>query len=336
MALHDYHEAMKIELKFEGGKDDDPVDPGGRTNQGVIQREFSAWLRKNGKPNRDVFTMTDDERDQIYYVNYCLKIHYDEMPPGVGLVMLDGAINSGPAQSIKWVQRALGITADGVLGTVTIQRIMDHPDHDLLIAAILDRRMAFLRSLRTFGHFGGGWTKRVNTLKRVGQAWAMGSVGPEVIFIPNGNKKAKIVDAHPIPSTAPADIVASGGTVTTALSTAQTVVEPLAGTSDIFNHVLLAIVVLGALCAAFGVIYGLYVRNKAAKLNDALDLVQVAPTHNNDNLPEEVVMQYVDPNATGSATGNIAPGTVTASGRTAGDTEVRVNAPAQVPIGKAA
>lgn len=317
-----YAKAMKIELTYEGGKDDDPVDPGGRTNQGVIQREFSAWLIRGGKPARDVFTMTDTERDAIYYQNYGAKIHFDELPPGVDLVVLDGAINSGVSQSIKWTQRALGIYADGVLGVVTLQRIQDHPDHDALIADICARRMAFLRALKTFYHFGTGWTARVTSLKRTGQAWAMGSVGPPVIFVPNGNKKAKIIDAKPLPSTTPADATAAGGTVSTSLSTAQSVFEPLQGQSPLVDRVLLGIMVLGALLAAFGLAYGFYVRRKRTELNDVLDLEpQRMGWTDNQDVPPEVSAQYVDPNAHGSETGNIAPGHVTQSGRTAGDTE---------------
>lgn len=317
-----YSRAMKIELTFEGGKDDDPIDPGGRTNQGVIQREFSAWLLRSGKTPRDVFTMTDAERDAIYYQNYGAKIHFDELPPGVDVVMLDGAINSGVSQSIKWAQRALNINADGVLGTVTLQRIMDHPDHDQLIEGILYRRMAFLRSLKTFYHFGGGWTARVNKLKQIGQSWAMGTVGPPVVWVPNGNKKAKIVDAKPLPSTTPADATAAGGTVSTSLSTAQSVFEPLQGQSQTVDRVILVILVLGAILTAFGLAYGWYVRKKRSELNDALDLepMKMGYTDNQD-VPPEVLSQYVDPNAHGSETGNIAPGAVTQSGRVAGDTE---------------
>lgn len=317
-----YAKAMKIELTYEGGKDDDPVDPGGRTNQGVIQREFSAWLIRQGHPARDVFTMTDAERDAIYYQNYGAKIHFDELPSGVDLVMLDGAINSGVSQSVKWVQRALNLNADGVLGVVTLQRIQDHPDHDVLIAGIIFRREAFLRGLKTFYHFGKGWIARTQSLKRTGQAWAMGSVGLPVVFIPNGNKKAKIVDAKPLPSTTPADATVAGGTVSTSLSTAQSVFEPLQGQSQTVDHILVGILVLGAVVAAFGLAYGFYVRRKRAELNDVLDLepMKMGYTDNQD-VPPEVVSQYVDPNARGSETGNIAPGVVTQSGRTAGDTE---------------
>jgi len=316
---------MAIELKFEGGKDDDPVDPGGRTNQGVIQREFSAWLRRNGKQNRDVFTMTDDERDAIYWQNYGAKVMFDDLPPGVNLVIVDGAINSGVSQSVKWIQRCLGVSATGVMGNITLQAILNYPDHDDLIAKYIERRNAFLKSLKTFYHFGKGWLSRTSQLKRTGQAWAMGSVGPAVEWTPNMNKKATIVDAKPLVSTAPADATAAGGTVTTALTTAQQTLQPLQGTSHVVDQILIALLVVGGLATAFGFAYAYWARQHNSELTDVLDLVP-APAHNdNDIVPDEVKAQYVDPTAQGSATGNIAPGHVTTSGRVAGDTEERVN-----------
>lgn len=333
---HGFHDAMLIELRFEGGKDDDPVDPGGRTNQGVIQREFSAWLRKNGKPNRDVFTMTDAERDAIYLENYGNKCMFNDLPPGVDVVILDGCINSGVSQSVKWVQRVLGVTASGIMGNITLQAILQYPDHDDLIAKILARREAFLRGLKTFYHFGKGWLSRLAQLKKVGQAWASGSVGPPVVFAANGNKKATIVDARELKSTAPADATTAGGTVTTALTTAQETLAPLGGHSNIVDNLLLALLVLGGLATAFGFAYAYWVRQHNSKLTDALDLMPVHASNDNDIVPEEVKREYVDPTAAGSETGNIASGTVTTSGRTAGDTEVRYNDPATVPSQKRA
>jgi lysozyme family protein len=333
-----WDEAMAIELKFEGGKDDDPIDPGGRTNQGVIQRVYSSWRKKKGLPVRDVFEMENWERDEIYYQNYGRLVRFDDLPPGVNLVVLDGGVNSGPAQSIKWLQRALGLAADGVLGDRTLEAVISHPDHDRLIANICEQRMKFLQALKTFYHFGKGWTSRVNQLKRIGQAWAMGSVGPAVVWTPNMNKKATIVDAKPKLSTAPADAVTAGGGVTTGITTVQTTLSPLQGMSSTVDHILTALIVVGVLCTIFGFGYAWYVRRKNTELDDALNTAPV-PVGVNDNaiVPAEVLVQYADPTARGgSETGNIAPGNVTTSGRTAGDTEVRVNPEQPVPAEKAA
>jgi lysozyme family protein len=283
----DFDKAMKIELVFEGGKCDDKLDPGGRTNQGIIQREFSAFLRAKGEEARDVYTMTDAERDEIYRKQYADRIKFDDLPPGVDIVILDGAINSGVGQSIKWAQRSLGLTADGVMGVVTMEAIQNYGDHDVLIAAICARRMLFLKGLKTFYHFGDGWTKRVNKLKSVGQAWAMGSVGPTVIYIPDGHRKAKINQAKAAPSRGPADAVASGGTVTTTLSTIQSTLAPMQG-SAFTDHLILYLGIAAAVLACFGVLYGVYARSRKAQLEDVLDLAPVAPTApSNDNAPEE-------------------------------------------------
>lgn len=333
-----WDEAMAIELKFEGGKDDDPIDPGGRTNQGIIQRVYAAYRRKKGLPARDVFLMENHERDEIYYQNYGRLVRYDELPPGVNLVVLDGGVNSGPSQSIKWLQRALRVAADGVLGENTLNAVLEHPNHDALIEDICAQRMKFLRALKTFGHFGRGWTSRVNQLKRIGQSWAMGNVGPAVVWAPNMNKKATLLDAPQKFSTAPADAVAAGGTVSTALSTANETLSPLQGMSHTIDSILTAILVIGVLATAFGFAYAWWVRRKNAELEDALDTAPV-PIGANDNMfvPEEVKAQYADPTARGgSATGNIGPNTVTTSGRTAGDTETRVNPEQPVPADKAA
>jgi lysozyme family protein len=279
----DFDNAMKIELVFEGGKCDDPVDPGGRTNQGIIQREFSAYLRAKGEEARDVYMMVDSERDEIYRKQYADRIKFDDLPPGVDLVILDGAINSGVGQSIKWAQRALGLIADGVMGVVTLEAIQNAPDHDVLIASICERRLAFLRALKTFQHFGPGWTKRVVSLKAKGQAWAMGSVGPEVVYVPDGHRKAKISEAKQAPPRAPADALASGGTVTTTLSTVQSTVAPLQG-SPIVDHIILYIGIAAAVLTCLGLLYGLYARRKKAELEDVLDLVP-QPSASNDNAP---------------------------------------------------
>ena len=43
MATTDFEYCMRSVLAFEGGKVDNPNDPGGRTNQGVIQRVYDAF-----------------------------------------------------------------------------------------------------------------------------------------------------------------------------------------------------------------------------------------------------------------------------------------------------
>lgn len=277
MTARNFAACMRHVLVFEGGKVDHPKDPGGRTNQGVIQRVYDGWRERNHLRQRDVYSMTADERDAIYREGYWNQVRGNELPAGIDIVVFDGAVNSGPHQSVKWLQRALGVTRiDGVVGPATLAAIDAHPDHDQLVKAICDRRLAFLQALKTWPTFGKGWSSRVSQVRRIGQAWATGSVGPAPVFADGGQAKAPIEDARALPTKAPADAatgagVASGGLAGTVQST-KDAIEPYAGSAAWINHVLVALAILSALLIIGGILYRLYATRKAHRQADVLDL----------------------------------------------------------------
>jgi len=173
--------ALSRTLTHEGGYVNHPKDPGGATNQGIIQTTYDAYRRQNGLPTQSVRNLTSQERDAIYKTQYWDKIAGDRLPLGVDYVVFDGAVNSGVAQSVRWLQRALrsdGLYSgqiDGLVGAKTLDGVDQHPDHDALIGNICDQRMAFLRNLKTWGTFGKGWTRRVTDVRNAGIAMAKGS-----------------------------------------------------------------------------------------------------------------------------------------------------------------
>jgi lysozyme family protein len=277
MTAENYPSAMKRVLVFEGGKVDHPKDPGGRTNQGVIQRVYDGWRSRNSKPKRDVYLMEPAERDAIYREGYWNQIRGDDLPAGIDVVVFDGAVNSGPQQSIKWLQRALMVTRiDGVVGPATLDAIDRHPDHDLLIAAICERRLAFLQALKTWATFKKGWSSRVTQARQIGQAWATGSVGPQPIYLAGMNTKAPIEHAKPLPVKAAADAatgagVASGG-LAGALDQARETLSPLAGGADWIGNIVAALALVGVAMTIGGIGYRWYASRKAVDAADALDL----------------------------------------------------------------
>lgn len=277
MTAQNYAAALKRVLVFEGGKVDHPKDPGGRTNQGVIQRVYDGWRERNGKARRDVYLMDVHERDAIYREGYWNQIRGDDLPAGIDVVVFDGAVNSGPQQSIKWLQRALQVTRiDGVVGPATLAAIDNHPDHDQLVAAICDRRLAFLQALKTWSTFKNGWTSRVKQLRQIGQAWATGSVGPRPVYLTGMSAKAPIEHAKPLPAKAGADAatgagVASGG-LAGALDQARDTLTPLAGSSDWIARIVTALILVGVAMTFGGVAYRWYASRRAVEQADALDL----------------------------------------------------------------
>lgn len=285
MARELYKDCLKRVLVHEGGKVDHPRDPGGRTNQGVIQRVYDAYRRRKKQKPRDVWTMTNAERDEIYRVQYWDVIRGDELPAGIDYVVFDGAVNSGPSQSVKWLQRALGMsTVDGHLGESTLQAAINHPDHDALVNAICDKRMAFLKALRTFPTFGKGWTRRVAEVRRNGLALARGrqEIAPVSLmsadaFEEGGNARANLQDAVPAPQTATADAAAAGGAMggaggAGAIDTAKDALHPITGQSKWIDLAFTVLVSAGVAITVGGLLWGLYARRRRRERADALDL----------------------------------------------------------------
>lgn len=270
--MGEFDRALAKVLVHEGGYVNHPKDPGGETNQGVTRRVYDDYRRSMRLPVQSVKNMTKAERDSIYRMRYWSLIKGDSLPPGVSYVVFDGAVNSGVSQAAKWLQRALGVKADGVIGPGTLDALRGVNDHDALIAKIIGRRMAFLRALKTWKTFGKGWTSRVNGVLAVGQAWAMGSVGPEIEFVPDGNAKARVEDAKTAPSTAPGDTVAGGGSIAVVITQTQEQLTPYVSIGFVAKAVAV-LTIGGAALAIGGIAYRLWAARKAKQLADALDTV---------------------------------------------------------------
>ena len=275
-----FHEALARVLLHEGGQVNNRHDPGGRTNKGITQRVYAAWRASHSLPVRDVFQIDDMEVEAIYRFQYWQPIHGDALPRGVGYVVLDGAVNSGPKQSVKWLQRALGedytSTIDGQIGSVTLQAVAAFGDDDKLIANICARRMVFLQALKTWQYFRKGWTQRVQDVLAAGQAWASGSVPAPAEYRANGEAKAVIEDAKDAPVRAPGDLATGGGGSVVlgsgVLEKVKEQLEPYAGAFHWVSTIVVWLVILGIIVGGAGFAWRWWAAREKAKLNDALDI----------------------------------------------------------------
>jgi lysozyme family protein len=151
-------------LRHEGGYVDHPHDPGGCTNRGITLRTLEAW-RRTSVTCDDVRALGEAEARVIYRAHYWNAVHGDELPAGLDLVAFDAAVNSGRRRAAMWLQEALGVTADGVIGPRTL-RAARAADRVAVIAHACDLRLAFLRTLVTWPHFGRGWSRRVREVRQ--------------------------------------------------------------------------------------------------------------------------------------------------------------------------
>ena len=101
-----------------------------------------------------------DLAKRIYLERYWKPISADDLPPEIRYAVFDAAVNSGVGQSVIWLQRALGVQMDGIIGPVTI-RAAYAADPYRLRAKILATRLKFMSNLTTWPSFGRGWSRRI-------------------------------------------------------------------------------------------------------------------------------------------------------------------------------
>jgi len=160
-----FSECLPYVLKDEGGNDDDPHDPGGRTSRGIIQREYDVYRRSHFEATQDVWNASDLEIADIYKTQYW-EPHCEQMPSGVDYILFDMNVNMGPVQAAKLLQRGLGVNADGHIGMITIHAVINKAPV-LTINDVTKFKIDFYRSLKTFKYFGRGWLNRVASVQKV-------------------------------------------------------------------------------------------------------------------------------------------------------------------------
>lgn len=148
-------------LPYEGGKVNNPKDPGGRTNQGVTQRVYDADRRQHRLPVRSVYEMTDQERDDIYLDEYWRPVNGDTLASGVDAVVFDAGVMSGVSRAKTWLNKSVG--GDAV---DTVKRVCR-------------ARLGFVQGLKSlFKTFGKGWTRRIAACEAYGVALALKDMHP--------------------------------------------------------------------------------------------------------------------------------------------------------------
>lgn len=287
MAAANFEACMKQILKYEGGYSNHPEDPGGVTLEGVIQRVYDAYRKKKLLPPQALVPEMRGtqawiaERNEIYRTQYWNTISGDTLPKGVDLVVFDGAVNSGVSQSVKWLQRALGLeAADGQMGDITKAAVVTSGDPKKLVANICSRRLAFLQQLKTWPTFKKGWTARVANVQNVGMAMTAGViVAPKPVppvIEELGNAKARSQDVSEAPiSVGGGTAGTTAGTVTTGvLDPLQTATASLTPFSDAIQIVKYVVIALTLACAGI-TLYGVYRNYKAKRAQDGKDVAPV-------------------------------------------------------------
>ena len=153
--MGDFDKAFDLLIGNEGGYVNNPKDPGGETNWGItkavaVANEYAGDMR----------SMPKETAKTIYKKMYWDKLKCDQLPFVVAFQLFDAGVNHGNSQAVKFLQRALSVTDDGVIGAKTIAAVSKLKDLQIVMLFNAER-IEFYAALKTFSTFGKGWVRRV-------------------------------------------------------------------------------------------------------------------------------------------------------------------------------
>lgn len=163
-----FNKAMKFVFQWEGGVSDDPADSGGVTKYGVCLR-FYRTIHPNAT-RADILALTKEQASDIFYSEFWLKCHCDELfLDKIAVALFDTAVNTGVSQAVKFLQRAVNVKADGKMGIITISAVNEHTDDEqTILDNFIKQRQQFYKDLATRKPsqqvFLKGWLNRTNAL----------------------------------------------------------------------------------------------------------------------------------------------------------------------------
>ena len=169
--ISNWDQAFKQMLASEGGFTDDERDngnklPDGRKGSTMLGVTQFNWEQHVGHQvtHDDMRKLTPADVEPLYKKKYWDVVRADELPSGIDYLVFDMGVNAGPGRSIKLLQTAVGVPADGGFGPMTMAAVQA-VDPVELIERFSQAKEDFYRSLTTFTTFGKGWLNRVADVK---------------------------------------------------------------------------------------------------------------------------------------------------------------------------
>nr|WP_268931126.1 glycosyl hydrolase 108 family protein [Mesorhizobium sp. SEMIA396] len=183
-------------MKSEGLWSDNPADPGGATMKGVTLTNFRRYVKADAT-KADLRKISDAQVATVYRRFYWDAVAGAELPDGVDYAVFDFAVNSGPGRAAKYLQAVVGVTQDGRIGPATIAAANGKPA-GVVIDALCDDRLAFLKRLPTWATFGRGWSDRVKSVRSQSLVLAgQGEAAVQPVITPSTPVPAPVPPASP-------------------------------------------------------------------------------------------------------------------------------------------
>lgn len=160
----------QFQLAKRKGWSNDPDDPGGETMIDVTLEAYKTYCKKKGLPIPDgaaLKSITFSQWQEILKTMYWDKMKADHIvSQGIANICVDWLWASGVGK-IKNIQKIVGVTADGIVGTKTLAAI-NNANQAELFAKLYNARANFYKNLPTFWKYGKGWMRRLDAINKDG------------------------------------------------------------------------------------------------------------------------------------------------------------------------
>lgn len=164
--MQNYERAISVVLHHEGGFTDNPNDRGGPTNFGITLKDWLAYYGREGT-REEIRLLTVDMVKTIYK-----KLFWDHgfdqiESPDFATILFDQCVVSGMYGAVRRLQIMLGLTADGILGPKTLQKINEFYGKALsfqYVRASVHHYVALVESRPEQAEFLEGWINRLFSL----------------------------------------------------------------------------------------------------------------------------------------------------------------------------
>ena len=149
----------------EGGFTDDPRDPGNWTGGGCQRGRCAGTkfgISAAAYPLLDIENLSLAGAEAIYRRDYWDRIHGDDLPAGLAVLVFDAAVNNGVARAARWLQAVLGVTPDGEIGPRTLSALAARSaDWKAIACEYHALRFSFMGGLPSWSLYGLGWSRRL-------------------------------------------------------------------------------------------------------------------------------------------------------------------------------
>lgn len=158
-----FDRAFAQTVDAEGGLSLDPEDKGNWTGGQVGAGELRGskfGISAASYPNLDISSLTLKQARDIYIKDFWNLLNLEDLPAPLGAVVFDAAVNHGPGNAVRLLQRALRVAADGQIGPVTMAAYRSTGAEATTVVRFMAYRIFFWADLKAWSSQGRGWARR--------------------------------------------------------------------------------------------------------------------------------------------------------------------------------